>query len=153
MVVVALGLTLGWIVGRDSGGPAEIGETAPDFTVEVIAGGEFTLSEQRGRPVVLNLWASWCEPCRIEIPDISVFAEEHPDVVVIGVSVRDEEQSARSFAAEVEAAYPLALGTDDFEDSYPTFGLPATYVLDEDGVVTEVFNGIVDENLLAEVVG
>jgi thiol-disulfide isomerase/thioredoxin len=144
---------LGWAFGRDPGGIAEVGEPAPDFTVEVISGGEFTLSEQTGHPVVLNLWASWCEPCRIEIPDISVFAEDHPGVVVIGVSVRDDPQSARDFAAEVDAGYPLALGTNEFEDSYPTFGLPATYVLDENGVVTDVFNGIVDENLLAEVVG
>lgn len=153
VVVLAVGLTIGWIVSGGSDNVAQPGEPAPDFTVEVIEGGDFTLSEQRGQPVVLNFWASWCEPCRVEIPDISTFAETHPDVVVIGVSVQDAEQTARSFAAEVDASYPLALGTEDVEDAYPTFGLPATYVLDENGVVTEVFNGIVDENILADVVG
>lgn len=153
VVVLAVGLTIGWIVSGGSDNVAQPGEPAPDFTVEVIEGGDFTLSEQRGQPVVLNFWASWCEPCRVEIPDISTFAETHPDVVVIGVSVQDAEQTARSFAAEVDASYPLALGTEDVEDAYPTFGLPATYVLDENGVVTEVFNGIVDENILADAVG
>jgi cytochrome c biogenesis protein CcmG/thiol:disulfide interchange protein DsbE len=153
LVVLAVGLTVGWIVGGSSEQIAEMGKTAPDFTVEVIEGGEFTLSEQRGRPVVVNFWASWCEPCRVEIPDISEFADAHPDVAVVGVAVRDAEQTAREFATEVGASYPLALGTEDVEDAYPTFGLPATYVLDEDGAVIAIFNGIVDENSLAEAVG
>jgi peroxiredoxin len=148
-----VGLTIGWIVSNRSATVAELGKVAPDFTAEVIDGGEFTLTEQRGQPVVLNFWASWCEPCRVEIPDISTFADTHPDVVVIGVAVQDAEQTARSFAEEVGATYPLAFGTEEIEDSYPTFGLPATYVLDADGVVTDIFNGIVDENLLADVVG
>lgn len=148
-----MGLTVGWIATNRSESVAELGKVAPDFTVEVIDGGEFTLSEHRGQSVVLNFWASWCEPCRVEIPDISTFADAHPEVVVVGVAVQDAEQTARSFAEEVGATYPLALGTEDIEDAYPTFGLPATYVLDEDGVVTDIFNGIVDENLLADVVG
>lgn len=151
--MIAVGLTVGWIVSGGSEQVAEIGETAPDFTVEVIGGEEFTLSQQRGRPVVVNFWASWCEPCRVEIPDISDFATANPDVTVVGVAVQDVEQTAREFAAEVGASYPLALGTEEVEDAYPTFGLPATYVLDEDGVVIEIFNGIVDESILADATG
>jgi cytochrome c biogenesis protein CcmG/thiol:disulfide interchange protein DsbE len=150
LLVLAVGLTIGWIWGGGTEQVAELGRTAPDFTVEVIGGGEFTLSEQRGRPVVVNFWASWCEPCRVEIPDISAFADAHPEVTVVGVAVQDAEQTAREFAAEVGASYPLAVGTEDIEDAYPTFGLPATYVLDDDGIVIDVFNGIVDENTLAD---
>ena len=153
LVVLAVGLTIGWIAGGGSEQVAGMGETAPDFTVEVIGGGEFILSEQRGRPVVVNFWASWCEPCRVEIPDISEFADDNPDVIVVGVAVQDAEQTARDFAGEVEATYPLALGTEDIEDAYPTFGLPATYVLNEEGVVIEIFNGIVDESTLTEAIG
>ena len=148
---MVVGLVVGWIVDGNSVAVAEIGEPAPDFTVEVIDGGTFTLSESRGRPIVLNFWASWCAPCRAEIPDISAFALAHPDVQVIGVSVEDSEPAAREFAAEIEASYPLALGTQEVEDAYPRLGLPATYLIDPDGVVTDIINGIVNEDNLAEI--
>jgi hypothetical protein len=57
--------------------------------------------------------------------------------------------TAREFAAEIDASYPLALGTEEIEDAYPNFGLPVTYVIDEEGVVTDVYNGVVDEQILA----
>jgi thiol-disulfide isomerase/thioredoxin len=153
VLVVAAGLAMGWLVGSGSTDVAEIGSAAPDFKVEVIGGGSFTLSEARGHPVVLNFWASWCAPCREEIPDISAYAEANPDVSVVGVAVRDIEENSRQFAAEIGAAYPLALGTSEIEDAYPAFGLPYTVVIDEDGVVTQIFNGIVDENVLIDLVG
>jgi thiol-disulfide isomerase/thioredoxin len=153
VLVVVVGLVVGWIVDGDSVAVAEVGEPAPDFTVEVIDGGSFTLSESRGRLVVLNFWASWCAPCRAEIPDISAFASAHPDVRVIGVSVEDSEPAAREFAAEIGASYPLALGTQQVEDAYPRLGLPATYLIDPDGVVTDIINGIVNEESLIEALG
>lgn len=153
MAVLAVGLTLGWLLGGDAVAVAEVGEPAPDFSVEVIEGGTFTLSEAKGRPVIVNLWASWCPPCRAEIPDISAFAEANPDVTIIGVAVEDAEQTAREFAAEIDASYPLALGTPAVEDAYPNLGLPATYIIDENGVVTEIINGIVDEETLGSAVG
>ncbi len=140
-------------MGGDEVSVAEIGQPAPDFSVEVIEGGTFTLSEAKGRPVIVNLWASWCPPCRAEIPDISAFAEANPDVTIIGVAVEDAEQTAREFAAEINASYPLALGTTAVEDAYPNLGLPATYVIDGNGVVTDIINGIVDEESLRSAVG
>lgn len=148
LTVVAAGLLIGWIVGLGPVETAEIGASAPDFTAEVIEGGTFTLSEERGRPVVLNFWASWCGPCRTEIPAISAFADAHPEIRVIGVAVEDTERAAREFAAEIGASYPLALGTEQIEEAYPRLGLPVTYVIDEDGVVARIFNGIVDEAAL-----
>ncbi|HEX6220337.1 MAG TPA: TlpA disulfide reductase family protein [Acidimicrobiia bacterium] len=153
VLVVAAGLAIGWIVGSSSGETVEVGSPAPDFTVEVIDGGTFTLAEARGQPVVLNFWASWCAPCREEIPDISAYADANPDVTVVGVAVRDIEQNARRFADEIRASYPLALGTSEVEDAYPAFGLPYTVIIDSGGVVTQIFNGIVDEDLLTDLVG
>lgn len=153
LLVVVAGLALAWFLGSDAPVVAEIGETAPDFTVEVIEGGTFTLSDARGQPVVLNFWASWCGPCRTEIPAISAFADANPGVQVIGVAVEDAEPASREFAAEIGATYPLALGTQQVEDAYPRLGLPVTYVIDQDGVVTEIFNGIVNEEILTELIG
>lgn len=153
IAVIAVGLLVGWIIDRDSVAVAEVGATAPDFTVEVIDGGTFTLSEHRGQPVVINLWASWCPPCRAEIPAISAYAEANPGTVVVGLAVEDSEEGARDFAAEIGASYPLALGTPAVEDAYPNLGLPATYIVDEDGVVTQIINGIVDEETLTTAIG
>ena len=147
-LVVVAGLIVGWIVRSGPTEVARIGEPAPEFSVDLFDGGDFTLSDAAGTPVVVNLWASWCPPCREEIPDISAFAESHPDVQVIGVAVEDSERSAREFAAEIGASYPMAMGTTSFEDAYPNLGLPATYIIDAGGTVTDVFNGIVNEEIL-----
>jgi len=150
--VVLVGLAIGWIVRSGPATVAEIGSPAPDFTVELTDGGAFTLSEHRGGPVVVNLWASWCEPCRTEIPAISAFAATHPDVVVVGVAVEDADDASRAFAEEIGAGYPLALGNPAFEDAYPRIGLPVTYVLDERGVVSDIYNGIIDDEILGGLV-
>jgi thiol-disulfide isomerase/thioredoxin len=139
-----------------SGGRAETGRPAPDFSVELLDGGSFVLADHLAddrRPLVLNLWASWCPPCREEIPDLSAFAATNPAVAVIGVAVEDRLEDARAFAADIGAEYPLAFGNPAFEDSYPNFGLPVTYFLDPDGVVTEVFNGVLTASVLEEMTG
>lgn len=153
--VVLVGLLVGWLAGSSGNAVAGPGDQAPDFSVELIDGGTFQLSshlEGDGRPLVLNLWASWCVPCRVEIPEISTFSLERADVVVLGVAVEDSESSARAFADEIDASYPLALGTAAFEDAYPAPGLPVTYVIGSSGRVERVFNGIVDREVLAELV-
>lgn len=152
--MLAVGLLIGWILQSDSSSSAVAtqGEPAPNFTVELVEGGTYTLSESVGQKVVLNLWASWCPPCREEIPDISIFAEANPDIDVIGVAVEEPAQTAIDFANEIGASYPLAIGTEEFEDAYPNFGLPVTYIIDEDGNVATVWNGIVDQFVLDDLV-
>lgn len=150
VAIVAVGLIVAWAIGSRPPSVATLGEDAPDFTVELIDGGTFTLSKVEG-PVVLNFWASWCGPCRTEIPDVSAYADTHPEVTVIGVTAEDQERASREFAAEIDATYPLALGNDVTEDAYPRLGLPATYII-RDGVVVEVFNGVVTEEILSELV-
>lgn len=153
--VVLAGLLVGWILRSAEVSRAEIGRQAPDFTVDVINGEAFALADHLaddGRPLVLNLWASWCIPCRVEIPELSAFSDNRPDVQVLGVAVDDTEPSAISFAREIEATYPLALGNPEFEDAYPRLGLPVTYIIDAEGVVTDIFNGILDEEILVGLV-
>ncbi|HLF44701.1 MAG TPA: TlpA disulfide reductase family protein [Acidimicrobiia bacterium] len=130
---------------------AVVGAGAPNFSVALLDGGSFTLSEhlaEDGRPLVLNLWASWCLPCRDEIPEISAFAETHTDVAVLGVAVEDVLEDSRSFAAELAPSYPLAFGSNQFREAYPTVGLPATFIIEPDGTVSSIVNGIVDRDSL-----
>ena len=152
--VVLIGLGVAWAIGGSGGGDvAEVGEPAPDFTVELLDGGSFSLSDHiadDGRPLIVNLWASWCVPCREEMPDLSAFAEANPDIAIVGVAVEDQLEDARAFGAEIDPVYPLAFGDDAFDEAYPNFGLPVTYFLDADGGVTEVFNGILTPERLEE---
>lgn len=146
---------MAWAIG-DRGVVAQVGEPAPDFTVDVLDGGSFSLSDHiadDGRPLIVNLWASWCAPCRKEMPDLSAFAAEHAEIEVVGVAVEDSLEEARTFAEELDPGYALAYGDEAFERAYHNFGLPVTYFLDEDGTVTEVFNGILTPERLEEIAG
>ena len=152
--VVGLGLAITWAVG-DRGQTAAVGDAAPDFTVELLDGGSFSLDDHLatdGRPLVINLWASWCAPCREEIPDLSAFALAHPDIAVIGVAVEDQPDDSRALADELGPSYPLALGNTEFEEAYPNFGLPVTFFLNGDGTVTGVHNGVLTDEILTEMI-
>ena len=134
-----------------------LGEPAPDFSVELLSGETFTLSTHLrtdGRPVILNLWASWCIPCRTETPELSEFARTHPEVKLLGVAVSDTEAQARRFAEEFMPFHDLAFGDSAFEERYPTLGLPATIYIGSDGTVGHITFGIVTtEDLNAMVSG
>lgn len=153
--VVAVALLLAWVLSPGAAETASPGATAPDFSVAVIGGGSFDLSDHLdgdGRTLVVNLWASWCLPCRDEIPEIDAFAAANPQVQVVGVAVRDTEPGAVTFAEELSPDYPLALGNPSFEAAYPAIVLPITYVIGPDGLVAEVYHGIVDQERLESLV-
>ena len=133
-----------------------IGETAPDFTLGLFDGTRFVLSDHLatdGRPVVMNFWASWCVPCREEMPAFDAVARRHPEVLFIGVAVQDIEAAARQFAEEVAASYPL--GLDEARvivGRYPTLGLPTTWFITSDGIIATQRVGQLDEDSLESLI-
>lgn len=133
-------------------GGAEIDEAAPDFTLDLFNGGVFALTDhlnQDGRPVVMNLWASWCVPCREEMPAFDAVARRTPEVLVLGVAVQDTETAAREFAAEVAVSYPLGLDADGaILEMYPILGLPATWFITSEGHIAARWMGQLDEDHL-----
>ena len=157
VVVVAFGLLGAWFFNSGSSdATAGVGQKAPDFEVQNAEGGEpIVLSELLAaddRPIVINLMASWCGPCRAEIPEFSAFADANPGVLVLGVAVEDRYDDFKQFVTEVKPTYTVGFDEGAMRESYPTLGLPATFFLDSDGVVVEVFNGILDQELLEELV-
>lgn len=129
--------------------PTVAGDTAPDFEVDLIDGTPFRLSthlEEDGRPVVLNLWASWCTPCRAEMPALDAAATAHPEVLFLGVAVEDDPTAAAGFAAEIAVSYPLAIDeAERVARRYPSPGLPATYFISTDGLIVKTVFGRLDE--------
>lgn len=131
-------------------------EPAPELSLELTDGSQFLLSRhlaEDGRPVFLNLWASWCIPCRVEMPAIEASSQAHPEVLFLGVAVEDDPNAARDFAAEIGVTYPLAVDeTDAVMGDYVYFGLPATFLINEDGrIIRSVFGGV-DEPLIEALV-
>ena len=153
--VVVVGLAVARALDQGSA-VAEVGARAPDFTVELIGGGSFDLSqhiEEDGRPLVLNLWASWCIPCREEMPTLDDFAAGNPELTVLGVSVEDARADSEDVRRRGRGSYPLGLGDEAFRAAYPSFGLPATYYIDGEGTVVRMINGLLDEETLDLLVG
>jgi thiol-disulfide isomerase/thioredoxin len=156
LAVVGIGLAVAWIFNTEDPQVATIGARAPDFEVRNVVGDEplslDDLVNEGSRPIVINLMASWCGPCRAEIPEISAFAEANPDVVVVGVAVEDVYADFKEFVTEVAPAYPVGFDDGDMRAAYQTIGLPATFFLDSKGNVVDIFNGILNQAVLEETV-
>lgn len=167
LVVVGLG-AYQWFGNRDDGGntlrsvdtPA-IGNPAPDFTMQTFTGDEITLSEQRGKVVILNFWGSWCEPCKEEMPALQAFWESAPDdVMMIGIgSKQDTDAKSREFAEEFGITYPIGRDSEGervtmgtIAQNYNITFYPMTYVISPDGIVTRLIVGGVDEDDLESLV-
>lgn len=127
-------------------------EIAPTFSVPTNDGGEFSLAEhitEDGRPIFLNLWASWCFPCREEMPAIDRSAKAFPGVTFLGISVQDARSDAEGFVEEVNVTYLIGFDDQsDVDDSYKPLGLPASYLISGEGVIVErIFGKVTEEDL------
>jgi cytochrome c biogenesis protein CcmG/thiol:disulfide interchange protein DsbE len=129
-------------------------EPAPEIELPELSGsGTGTLADYRGRVVVLNFWASWCDPCRDESPLLQRWHErlEKDDALVLGVDVQDVDADALDFIDEYGLTYPMLRdGPGDTRDEFGILGLPETFVLDRDGRVAAVQRGPVDEEFMRE---
>ena len=125
----------------------EIGEMAPDFTLPLLTGETFTLSEHRGTPVVVNFWATWCGPCVRKMPSTQALSEEFADqVIFIGVNIGEDLRVIQSFIDEGGYTFPIGLD-EDGETSFdwnPRGGIPYTVIVDSDGIITEIFSSWAD---------
>jgi thiol-disulfide isomerase/thioredoxin len=136
------------------------GDAAPAFIIDVIGGGRFALADElaAGHPVLLNLWASWCNPCREEMPALDAASKAHGNVSFIGVAVEDDPTAAEDFANEIGVSYPLAIDEPGTVSRlYPSPGLPTTFFITPDGRIARVlYGGLTEDKIIqtiAEVFG
>jgi cytochrome c biogenesis protein CcmG/thiol:disulfide interchange protein DsbE len=138
-----VGLLLGvfavaFVRGTTSGPLAQLGRPAPTFSLERLDGGRVSLEDLRGRPIVLNFWASWCVPCRDEAPMLTKLAADYADegLVVVGIVYRDEATNALDFMRRYGQTYPgLIDPANRTALDYGVFGVPETYFIDADGII------------------
>jgi len=127
-------------------------KNAPDFTLKNEAGEAFTLSEHEGKVVVLNIWATWCPPCRKEIPDFIDIQKEmrDDDVLFVGVSVDKEGwEVVRPFAKKYEINYPIVVDDGTVRQKYGPFrGIPTTFIINKIGKVEYVAPGMIRKQKL-----
>jgi len=128
----------GMEVGTDEG------KLAPNFLLETLDGKEMRLSDLRGQPVVINFWATWCQPCRKEVPELVAAYNSYRErgLVILGVNLQEGKGIVRPFAEDFGMNFPILIDRDgEVGDEYRVLCLPTTYFVDRDGVVRSVFTG------------
>ncbi len=123
-----------------------VGFAAPDFTLELLGGGQVSLSELRGKAVIVNLWASWCPPCRAEMPALQRVYEANRarglEVLAVNSTYQDSEAGAARFVREFGLTFPIPLDrTGVVSQTYLLRALPTTYFIDGEGVIRKVVIG------------
>ena len=132
-------------------GATQINRPAADFTLPLFDGGNITLSNLRGKPVVLNFWASWCPPCREEAPTLEKIWQiyKENEVTFIGVDIQDREADARAYIEEFGITYPN--GPDiggKITIDYGVSGIPVTFFINREGRIVSRWVGAISEGLL-----
>lgn len=123
------------------------GFLAPDFTLDTLDGSKVTLSELRGKIVVVNFWATWCLPCRVETPALERTYEQYKDsgMVIFGVNLTNQDlmSSVSSFVQEFKLTYPILMDNDGRVSStlYQVRGLPTTFFINREGIIRTVLVG------------
>lgn len=160
LIVVAILIVFAiYKMGRHSGpakpaaGPVTAHSLAPDFSLEGVNGQPLNLSALKGKVVLLDFWATWCVPCRSEIPHFVVFQNKYgpQGLQVVGISMDDGPKPVRQFYDEMKMNYPVALGNESVAQSYGgVLGLPITFLIDRDGRIYKKHIGEVDMSLLEQ---
>jgi peroxiredoxin len=128
-----------------TGGPqALIGDPAPIFPLRDDRGAAVSLDAYRGRIVVMNLWASWCPPCRAEMPDLQRLADAYAGtgIAIVGVNEGESPARARAFADSLRIRFPIWIDAGQrYGRTYAALGLPTTVIVDRHGIVARGFDG------------
>lgn len=139
---LAIGLVYSWSQGRIV--PAiQPGQKAPDFELVSTSGRPYRLSEQQGKVVVVNFWATWCGPCRMELPSLSELHRESDPAAItfLAVALQSDPEAVKAMEKELKLELPVLFGNGGIDSLYGIRGFPTTIIIGVDGTVTKVFGG------------
>jgi thiol-disulfide isomerase/thioredoxin len=153
MLLVVLVLVAGYEIYRGRGGAgvrtraAAVGQAAPQFVLVGLSGQKLELTALRGKVVLLDFWATWCAPCREEIPHFVEMQEKYGarGLQIVGISVDDEVAPVRQFYQQYKMNYPVAMGDAKLAGAYGgVLGLPIAFLIDRDGKIVTKHIGQTD---------
>ena len=141
-------------VGSKAGTGLEKGNLAPDFELKTTDGETVQLSDFRGEKVLLNFWATWCPPCRAEMPDMQKYYEKHDDGVILAVNLVETEQGmgqVEDFLAEYGITFQILLDeSTEVSSIYDAYALPTSYLINKDGTIYTKAVGAINYDLLVD---
>lgn len=143
---------------EESENSEEVSYLAPDFTVTDMDGNSVSLSDKFGKPIIVNFWASWCPPCKSEMPDFEeAFKEYGGEITFMMVNMtggRETVESAKSFIEKSTYSFPVYFDTDyQAAMTYGVSSIPQTIFIDKDGNLTAYAQGMIDKNALDTGIG
>jgi cytochrome c biogenesis protein CcmG, thiol:disulfide interchange protein DsbE len=130
---------------------AQAGGVAPDFRLQDLKGSDITLSQFKGKVVLLEFWATWCPPCRATIPELVSIQQKYKDrdFVVLGISIDDEGADLRTellnFSREFHINYPVLMGSEAVEREYKVWSIPRSFLIDKEGRIRDSYSGYIDQ--------
>ncbi|OYD08098.1 TlpA family protein disulfide reductase [Paludifilum halophilum] len=131
------------------------GFQAPDFTLKTLKGDEVTLSEAGGKPTLINLWASWCPPCKVEMPHIQEAYEKYGEQVnfrMVNLTSLDDKEKMKQYVKKEKFTFPILLDeSGEVGEKYQAFSIPQTYIVNEKGEVIQKITGAMTEEQLQEI--
>jgi peroxiredoxin len=135
------------------------GDTAPDFELTTLAGEKVKLSDYRGQKVILNFWATWCPPCKAEMPHMQKYYEKNADkenveILAVNMTSMDEGKDAvQAFVDGYELTFPIPMDADgEIGEEYRAFTIPTTYMIDTNGQIQHKIVGPMNQEMMAEMV-
>jgi len=149
LIIIAIALAVGiYEVSRHRSGTSKPvsspGNPAPEFSLTDLDGKPLRLADYQGKVVLLDFWATWCVPCRAEIPHFVDFQNQYREqgLQVVGISMDDDAKPVREFYQQFKMNYPVALGTDKVAAAYGgILGLPITFLIGRDGRIAAKYVG------------
>ncbi|NRG48067.1 TlpA family protein disulfide reductase, partial [Bacillus sp. CRN 9] len=140
-IVVTLPLSYNVHAEEDRLPGLKIGTEAPDFSLKDLSGQSISLSDYRGKKVILNFWATWCPPCKVEMKDFQTFhlQKKDQDIVILAVNI-DPKSNVKGYIKKMGISFQVVLDEgDEVNEQYEVFAVPTTYFINENGIIKDKY--------------